>query len=226
MPFDFQRQARSYHQIEHGSRYPRYQAWEFLWEHLQGMGSFRKAASPENIEQTALHLGFFLANWGMLRASSNLPNTNLAFFVDFVRHLDENMPDDFWQLKFDEFRTDTSRAIKLFDQAVNVIVSFDGGVAARISWTETLISKILLGIWGQCPAIDRFYKIGFKLYAKEQGLRVGQNCDGKYLSQLANLAFKNSWPLSGFFSHKKKLSYPSGKVLDMAFFNYGVEHAP
>jgi hypothetical protein len=226
MAFDLQREANSYHQIEHGVRYPRYQAWEFLWEYLHDNGSFREAAAPDKIEQTALHLGFFLANWGMLRGSSNLPNTNLAFFVDFVRHLDGNVPHAFWGLEFDEFRTEPAKAGMLFEKTVKVITGFEGGDAARVSWTETLITKILLGIWGQCPAIDSYYKIGFRLYTREQGLRLGPACNGRYLTRLAELAFKHSWSLAGFSSHRKGLAYPPGKVLDMAFFNYGVEHAP
>ncbi len=222
MNFNFETEASGYHKQEHGVRYPRYQAWEFLWEHLHRCGSFNDAGSGKNIETTALHLGFYLANWGMFRGSSKLLNVNLSFFTDFIEYLNANVESEFWDLKLEDFRMRSEMATHKFDNTVSAIKGFEGGSKARISWTPTLITKILLGLWGQCPALDQFYILGFRSFSKQQRLRIGPDCSGRHLNTLAKLAHEERWPLDGFRTQKLNLHYPPGKVLDMAFFNYGL----
>ena len=67
-----------------GNEYPRLRAWEYLWEYVWDPSrSWDDLTAPEQLDTTALHLGFYLANWGMFRGSSGLlQNSNLALVPD------------------------------------------------------------------------------------------------------------------------------------------------
>ncbi len=47
-----------------GNEYPRLRAWEYLWEYVWDPSrSWDDLTAPEQLDTTALHLGFYLANW-------------------------------------------------------------------------------------------------------------------------------------------------------------------
>src|SRR5208283_4994737 len=102
--FDFDRLVADYYDNIAKNGYPRLMAWEFLWDWVQQKDVSRTdlVASREKRQTTALHLGFYLANWGMLRGSSDLLSVNLDFFEDLVVRLFDGrrVPSDFWDLQF------------------------------------------------------------------------------------------------------------------------------
>ncbi len=225
MPFHFEKLVNQYYQNANGDNYPRLRGWEFLWDYIQGQSEWIDLVSEKNIERTALHLGFYLANWGMFRGSSGLLNTNMDFFKDLSSHLFQNIPIDFWDTTFADFSPDNEEKLKLsselFDCAINEMESFEFD---RITWTETLKSKILLGFWGQCPAIDTFYSRGIRLFLNinpQFKIAPKGKINAKSLSSLNVVSQKLGWNLAGNFTHHGKNEYPPGKVIDMAFFQYG-----
>ena len=58
----------------------RYASFDYCFNYFQ---SFRETgrtvglAAPENMLLSCLHLGFYLASWGMFRGSSDLPSRSL-----------------------------------------------------------------------------------------------------------------------------------------------------
>lgn len=88
--------------------------------------------------------------------------------------------------------------------------------------SDTLITKILMGALGCVPAYDRYFIDGVKVlkvttgtYSKESLLRLVDFY--KENQDRFEEARKNFWI--------GDLQYPQMKVLDMGFWQYGLEHS-
>lgn len=215
--FNFEEQARNYYAQSHGDAYPRLKAWDYLWDYIQSVDEWADLASDENIRDTALNIGFYLANWGMFRGSSELPNVNVRFFEDLTILLFKEIPVEFWNLTLKDFTPNNREALKVFDEGIRKISQFGSG---RVSWTQTLSTKLLLGVWGQCPARDRYFNIGAKRYKVESGNTVAGNIGSTYLIRLNDVRLSEAWTIPDFKTPNKN-RYPMGKVIDMALFQYG-----
>ncbi len=225
--FNFDRLVADYYSNITKEKYPRLMGWEFVWDWVQQDVPWTHLASEEMRQTTALHLGFYLANWGMLRGSSDLLRVNLDFFEDLVVHLFDGrrVPSDFWDLQFTDFAPEAEKceqASDLFDKAKAALVNFED----TDIWTNTLVTKILLGLWGQIPAFDLNVNTGLRAYLKEHPeytVRNKMRVSSATLTDLASIAADNRWRLAT--PHKTRHGrhrYPAGKIIDMAFFRYGL----
>lgn len=223
MPFDSKAYTLAYYSRIENHEYPRLQAWEFLWEYIWTFeGNWGALTSKKQIEMTALHLGFYLANWGMYRGSSKLlKNSNLDLMKDLARILFKGDGPKLFELTLKDFfpsvdKKQLRRNQALLDSVVASIKAFEG---AKVSWTDTLITKILLGVWGEYPALDRFFNAGrVNLYPNRADIR---QVSGKGLTALAKIIeeMKLEFPL--LKTRKSQLLYPTGRLFDMALFEHG-----
>jgi len=214
---DFQGLVRGYHQRATGDKYARLRGWEYLWDHIQSVKTWQELASPEHLEKTALHLGFYLANWGMFRGSSGLLNVNLDFFKNLTTRLFSEIDTDVWNLWLDDFAQADSDEVKAFDHALLSIKSFE---PSYVSWTETLITKLLLGFWGECPARDQYFNKGFSSFLNGRGYGRQPSTSGRYLVYLNQMRVSEGWSFPTI-NTKEGNEYPTGKLIDMAFFQMG-----
>lgn len=217
--FNFEEQAQKYYAQSKGDKYPRLKAWDYLWDYMQSVEEWRDLASGNNIRVTALNIGFYLANWGMFRGSSELSNVNVRFFEDLSGQLFTEIPVEFWSLKLKDFKSTNNEAVEAFDEAFKRVVEFGDN---RVLWTQTLVTKLLLGVWGHCPASDRYFKNGARKYKEESGNSVVGKVDAWYLVRLNELRVNEGWEIPEFKTPNGN-RYPMGKVIDMAFFQYGYD---
>lgn len=217
--FDFKKLTKKYYEQSRNDAYPRLKAWDYLWDYVQSFNTWADLASDQNIRNTALNIGFYLANWGMLRASSELQRVNIRFFEELSGHIFSDIPEEFWRLTLKDFKINNVNNHEIFDEGLKKIRSFE---SERVSWTQTLTTKLLLGVWGHCPASDRYFNLGARQYRRESGKVLSGNINGKYLTRLNQARLDEFWGISEF---KTPLGnrYPMGKVIDMAFFQYGVD---
>ncbi|VTM20350.1 Uncharacterised protein [Pseudomonas aeruginosa] len=161
MAFDAADYVHRYHaSLEYapGNEYPRLKAWEFLWEYIwDSRRSWDDLVAPEQLDTTALHLGFYLANWGMFRGSSGLlQNSNLDLMKALARQLFGGPGPELFELSLVDFAASAPRLARNQELLETVLGAMDT-LSSRVSWTDTLKSKILLGVWGEFPALDRYY---------------------------------------------------------------------
>lgn len=109
MIFDVNRYAQIYYQNiqpSPGNDYPRLKAWEFLYEYIwdESRPLWADLISEEHIDTTALHIGFYLANWGMFRGSSGLlQNSNLDLMKALAKCLFTGQGPELFELSLDNF---------------------------------------------------------------------------------------------------------------------------
>lgn len=232
---DYNYYATAYYQsVKHKSdKYPRLKAWEFIYVYINSFDDKLELVNQKHLEKTALHVGFYLANWGMFRGKGELLYQNLDFFKDFAIILFKKLPSkypDFFKWKFIDFAND-KKLIAAFNNIIDLLYK---DLPIKIS--DTSISKTLLGTWGQCPAFDTYFINGIKLYLKEQNESAGYRkyvfsdytefC-GESLANLARLYLENHWDSKdpGFFttvenSLYSEQIYPPAKLVDMTFWQY------
>ncbi len=215
---NFKKYAASYYKRATNDKYPRLRAWEFLWDHIQSIRTWEGIANQKNIEKSALHLGFYLANWGMFRGSSELLNVNIKFFEDLIGVLFAKIDREFWDLTLTDFTKNNLHAQEAFDNAIVTIRNFESN---RISWTDTLVTKVLLGVWGQCPARDTNFKNGFRKFVKQKNYGKQPRTSGRYLVYLNHVWQQEEWVMPKFETVAGN-EYPPGKIIDMVFFEYGL----
>lgn len=225
MIFDAKAYAEAYyHNIKpsEGNDYPRLKAWEFVYEYIWAESrNWSDLVTGAQLDTTALHIGFYLANWGMFRGSSGLlQNSNLDLMKAISILLFTGRGPDLFELTMDDFAPDAPNLKKNQAQLDSVLESLET-LATNVSWTNTLKTKILMGVWGEFPALDRFYLAACRdLFPRRRFLTTAS---GQGLTALATLVREQGFRPLPFKTAQHKLPYPTGRFMDMALFQYGLE---
>ena len=128
------------------------------WEHCisQFAAAFanpKKSASDEKtVDLLSLHLGFYLASWGMMR-NSKLMDFDYKIHAPFVRTL-MGYPDLF-RKDLADFRD--PKAMERFKEMHEAVVEHCSQFSKAENYraSDILVSKIILGTLGIAPAYDR-----------------------------------------------------------------------
>jgi hypothetical protein len=175
-------------------------------------------------ELTALWLTSFLSHWGMYRASSNLPETNISFMTDLVQVLLDRRSGilkPFFHIEFDELRFLDEK------QLDSVLKNFREWLDGNgVTPTATLISKIILGLTQTLPAYDRFFCSGLAAAAKgTAGNSAIRRFDGKGIRLLSTWASEQKWPdlKSRLCGSDASIKLPMARMVDIVFFQAGSE---
>ena len=137
----------------------RYDSWKHCYN------TFSNINQDDDI--LALHLGFYLASWGMYRGSAALLQKSYKVHLGAITIIRE-----FYHLRCDELnevsKVQKKHILELNNQLFkhyNSFTYFDNkNVLKSRKPTDTLISKIILGTLGCCPAFDRYFNDGVKRY--------------------------------------------------------------
>lgn len=195
----------------------RFKSWEHCYSFFQN--NFKYLKKADVFDYGCLHLGFYLASWGMLRGSSFLLQkdykvngyflTNVVMNTDYYRFFDQSESLEYKNIEgIDQLVSQTKRAYEDHIQDIN-------GEAIHV--TDTLASKILIGVYGNVPAYDRYFKDGLALF----GIRT--QLDEISLKEIVDFYKHNIYEFhtSGMmFSHESP-KYPPMKLIDMYFWQIG-----
>lgn len=191
----------------------RYASFDYCFNYFQ---SFRETknvgalAEPENIQLSCLHLGFYLASWGMLRGSAELLQKSARHLIPIIK-LIADADAALWEIDADSY-TETN-----IQQLLETRNSFR---EAHSGMSDILVTKIMLGVFGNIPAFDTNFKKGFGV--STLGLEALRKISNFYKEnqkvidayRIATLDFVSGEPTSR--------RYTRAKVIDMVFFIEGM----
>lgn len=106
-------------------------------------------ASDDNIQISCLQLGFYLASWGMMR-NSFLLKKSVKNFENLIVII-SNMKPLLWEIDVDSYSPKNIES--LMDCKSQIINAFGDNKPS-----DTLITKIMLGVFGNVPAFDKNFK--------------------------------------------------------------------
>lgn len=180
--------------------------------------SFREAgrlealADAQNLETSCLQLGFFLASWGMFRGASFLLRRSAKFYEPLVNVISTTDP-GLWEIDADCYTPPHIRM--LLGLKAQIVDAF--GTDNRPS--DTLVTKVMLGVFGCVPAFDTRFRSGFKVSAF--GERVLEQVAAFY-EENRRVVDRYRVPTLDFKAGKPtQRRYSRAKVIDMAFFIEG-----
>ena len=199
--------------------YHRGKSWEHCYIFFRKYRKFRN--DSELLDYAALHLGFFLASWGMLRGSSFLLQQDYKFFVPLVRILIQPKYDKLWNIDWsraDEKEENIDLLFRLKDCLKKKIKE---NTASQKEPTDLLITKIIMATIGCVPSYDRYFKDGLKKRKKEEFGNFNKNSFKNLLDfskedeELLKIYKETCFIKGSGFKH------PPMKLLDLYFWLLG-----
>ena len=201
---------RFYDEIEK-SPHHRYKSWEHCYTHFCS-----EAPDPD---VASLHLGFYLASWGMYRGSSFLLQNDISIHYGVVqellkrRSLQGITTADLQPDRIDEIVA-LIRWIKDYYEKMQKINSLKNHVAV----SNTLATKILLGTLGCIPAYDQFFVQGLGKVASHRPSKSS-------ILSLVSFYDRNTDQFQKAQNHIRRtgsILYPPMKLLDMYFWQTSI----
>ncbi|TSA87593.1 hypothetical protein FNU79_03705 [Deinococcus detaillensis] len=196
----------------------RYASFDYCYNYFQSFrrrGKLSKLTSDKNLEQSCLQIAFYLASWGMLRGSTELLKMSSRHYVSLIE-LISNTPKDLWDIDIDKYNPESiEKLLKLSEDIKSVIKS-------RREASDTLSTKIMLGVFGNIPAFDSYFITGFGVWSlNEKSLTEV----GTFYSEHTD-SFERKIPTVEF-NPKSESSrfYTKAKLMDMIFFTEGLKIA-
>jgi len=186
---------------------------------------FRQSSSTAllaDIEKSCLVLGFYLASWGMLRGSSFLLNKSAKYYeplIEYIAGLDKAI----WEIDVDSYnKKNIETILEVYDQIRSVFIM---NKSAHI----TLVTKIMLGVFGIIPAFDNYFGNTFRGLFTDCGFRSvnkkSLDCLRKFYEHNKDDidTFSNQIFVTEFVSGEKSIiKYKKAKIIDMYGFTRGL----
>ena len=130
------------------------------WRHCYD--AFGNINQDENI--LALHLGFYLASWGMYRGSAAIFQKDYTIHIKAVQIIKM-----YYNLRCDNFHEVNDYNVGKILQLIKELCDHYNSLRYMLNEklverkpTDTLISKIIIGTLGCSPAFDRYFNDGVK----------------------------------------------------------------
>lgn len=193
----------------------RYRSWEHCYRFFQRTTPARLVACRD---EAALHLGFFLASWGMYRGGSFLLQRDYTAHLPAVECLAERRWLPLWNYEFGAHEDDIGNV----DDLLELRRCLGTAYAQFGTPTDTLVTKIMLGTLGCFPACDRYFIAGFKSTGRPYSAFNRQ-----FIVRVFDFCRSN---LSGLRSAQAAVErtvgirYPLMKLVDMYFFQTGLDN--
>ncbi|TKC62488.1 hypothetical protein FBD94_09745 [Pedobacter hiemivivus] len=189
------------------------------WDHCQDA-----IVSNESISYKTLHLAFYLASWGMYRGSSGLLQKNFEIHRGPVEIYHSGKYDT---LKCSDCLEITEASLlnilglkqEIADHYQRIYFKKGADTLKPISATDTLMSKIILGLFGCVPAYDEYLIKGLQVV----GIQKRKfNIEG--LKEILNFYNENLHEIEScrnLIQKKRAKHYPAMKIIDMYFWQLG-----
>ena len=199
----------------------RYRSWEHCYS------NFINARDNKNAEldYLSLQLAFYLASWGMYRGSSFLLQKDYKIHIPVVKELLKEEYDPLAGIDCVELKREKNQRLleninAFLDEYYSNIRDEVKNIKVRNQLSSTLITKILMGTLGCVPAYDRYFISGIKKQKVASG-----NYNMKSIVQLVDFYESNIVELENIRKDMKVngMAYPQMKILDMAFWQIGLD---
>lgn len=195
------------------------------WEHNYKVFHDARSESQHDYNFLSLHLSFYLASWGMYRGSSFLLQKDYRIHIPVIKEVLNKKYDVLLGIECSQYKKENNLNL-LFELAEFIAKYYEGIrreakeeiIANDVS--ETLVTKILMGVLGCCPAYDSYFRSGLSIE------KVGtQRFNKKSILELVNFYEDNSEKLEDARKNMEVegLPYPQMKMLDMGFWKIGFD---
>lgn len=166
-----------------------------------------------------MRLWSYLASWGMLRGSSVLLQCSPAVFKGLIGHFDSISKCTIWCIDVDSYNNSNKQLIINEYNAISKILNSSIHNVPSV----TLVTKIMLGVFGCVPAFDTFFTKAFRtLYGDFRTISISElNYIEDFYVKHRIVIDKMQVPVIDFEGNPTKLFYKKAKLIDMFGFSVG-----
>lgn len=203
-------------------RYHRGKSWEHCYVFFKNHKKFNN--NEKLLDLASLHLGFFLASWGMLRGSSFLLQKDYKFYIPIVKTLTDPKYDRLWNINF---------LNKPKEQDIDLLFQLKDDLEEKVKKNNILdednkkhqldliVTKIIMATMGCIPAYDRYFKNGLK-----KKIKTSDNFNKNSFKNLLGLVnidneLKKICNNESCLIQGTNIKYPPMKLLDLHFWLLG-----
>ena len=198
----------------------RYASFDFCYNYFYlfyKSNKLNELADKKNLQMSCLQLGFYLASWGMMRGSSFLLEKSVKNYKNLIVAISKMNP-KLWEIDVDKY--DEKNIDLLLNCKEEIIDALDRNNAE--TW-DTLVTKIMLGVFANVPAYDAY----FKKFLKNKN--YCQTFNKKSLVEINEFYKENKEIFDSFKIHtfdfltsqETDIIYPKAKLIDMCGFMDG-----
>ena len=195
-------------------------SYDFCYNYFQ---SNKGQLGGKNMECSCMHLWSYLASWGMLRGSSALLQCSPAILKELIKYLDEIGNSAIWSADVDNYDSNMQLVISVYNKIASILKNNTHNAPS-----VTLVTKIMLGVFGCVPAFDTFFTKTFRiLYDDFKSVRDTElsNINDFYIKHKA-IIDKIVIQVMDFEGNPTTYSYKKAKLIDMFGFMVGQHVKP
>ena len=218
--FDFEKNVGVFYNKLLKKENDRYLSWEHCY--LFFLNFKDKKENEKDYDLAALNLAFYLASWGMYRGSSFLLQYDYKIHTELIKKI-------FSDKEYIENVYDYEKYTWTYVEKLKTIIT-NYFKEKEQTPSDTLITKIMMGIFGCTPAFDRFFVDGLKRYVKDNNIKNGNK------RQTSNFSEETFEFLKKFYDDHKiqnvyhlktnnNVEYPPMKLVDMFFWQIGYNNS-
>jgi hypothetical protein len=200
------------------------------FQHFREENRISDLAKVGHLQESCLQLGFYLASWGMLRPTSFLFDKSVKIYEPVIQ-LIADQPRCFWEIDAHAYTDENIPRLIDFGKRLNDSLrdfreKFND--LGHKPASDTLVTKIMLGVFGNVPAFDTYFKRGVGREFRQHGCRTFGK---KSLQAIGDFYMRNKDVIESrrkdmqtidFNTGRKTLLlYSRAKVIDMIFFTEG-----
>lgn len=195
----------------------RFTSFDYCYNYFRTTNDLNK-----DVEKSCLVLGFYLASWGMFRGSSFLLQHSVKHLqrtIEYINTLDKT----FWTIDVDNYTEENIETI------INIYKEIRERLILKGNTDLTLITKVLLGVFGFIPAFDSYFCDTFRVISNGQcgfrrvnkiSLGFIHNFYQENKQSIDNLSAK-TFTTDFLTEGKTNINYPRAKIIDMYGFFAG-----
>ena len=186
-------------------------------------GRLNDLKAPEHVQESCIQLGFYLASWGMYRGSAYLPKKS-AKVLEPIIDLIANQPPSFWEIDVHSYTPENIPRLIDFKREIVSRLEYKKASGVLGTPSDVLVTKIMLGVFGNVPAFDTNFRKGFKAHGC---CTFGEDS----LKAIADFYRVNSEIIDHFHCAIHTIEFNTGqdtprlytraKIVDMVFFVEG-----
>lgn len=193
----------------------RYASFDYCFNYFQEFkekNKIKELASDKHLQESCLQLGFYLASWGMLRGSSFLLEKSVRHYSELIKEL----------VKFDK-RIWNIDVNSYDDSNIKIILDFKDVIRKTLGKksSDTLITKIMLGVFGNVPAFDTYFNKGFGFYCCKKNQLKNISDFYKENKDIVDKYSKKILTFDFLAGKTTKRNYTKAKIIDMIGFIAG-----
>jgi hypothetical protein len=196
----------------------RYSSFDYCYNYFYTNDDLTK-----DMEKSCFELAFYLSSWGMFRGSSFILQKSAKYFVQTIEYIN-SLENDLW-------KKDVNNYDDIFiERIIEIYIKLKELVVEGWSRSITLVTKMMLGIFGFVPAYDEYFcrsfrtltnrKCGFSSFNKEslKMIKCFFDSNEDSINKISNETFTYDF-ITG---NKTKIKYPKAKIIDMYGFSNGL----